>query len=731
MAMCTGAAQSAAPPLFVWGEKMSEKQQPKTTAARKGRGTARKSGAAPLSETEQAVAELLNALQELSGDTTMEKEKKAALPEAPAAAGEKTDKAKTPARKRAPAKTKESAAKAKPAAGKTAAKTKAEAAEKAPARRKAPAKKKTPAQETVPPLPEAMEESSAMENTATGAETAVTQVPPVKPEPPAEKAETPVERAAEPEKTEPAEMSGLPEEKTEPPAETAEAAQVPEEKAEPAASPVCENDEKAEPGEEEPSEEERQRVIDMTRTVQVSIEQIMARAAEQAAAAPPDPEPEHGHEEPAHGETLADRLAGGAVRLARWAALVLFLVLVIAGAGLAWLYRGATPDALPQITVTMSGHTLEAAAYRWKVPVVGNVLQRTFAETLRAEPTVVEEPLITTHPILVVQPTGLEASLTVRDAEGTEVFTGTPEELRDQGLPGNGAYQAKLTVTKPADRFADGNSVSGSQSYLFDFSVGIQPSLRLSASSAAQGSVVTVQVTNVQEESVPALNSEFQTTGFRKGQNGWVAYLPIPCDAAPGSYTLRVSVGSFTGELTLTVRAASWQSSEVYSASSLVTPYLGLADTPAEVRDVLDVQDDAAAWAEKGFVQPFLNTITVTLPYGAVESVRSTGASRTATNAVVKTRWGSSLISPADGRVLLAEDLGGAAGNTVVIEHGAGVKSIFYRLASLDVARGGTVRQGQSIGTANGAIIAEVRVGRVPVEPFTVWRNQCNALKIN
>ncbi|MGN0984728.1 MAG: peptidoglycan DD-metalloendopeptidase family protein [Gemmiger sp.] len=796
---------------------MSEKQQPKTTAAGNGSGAARENRAAVLSETERAVEELLNALQELSGDTMKEHQEKAALPESPATAVEKTDKAKAPSRKRAPARTK---APAGTAAGETKAKkasrakaaetaeektktkapsraksktasagaaTKAETAEKAPARRKTPARKKATEQDAAAPvLPASGAELPAAQNPAAAPQPAAVQVLPAAPQPPVEKERT-VELPVEPEQSAPPAISALSAEKPdpeppvqppeaphesaekpdpEPPAQPPEAPQEPAEKPEPEppvqpseapqesaekpdpeppvqppeapgekAVSVEKQPDEQEPDEQEPSEEERQRLIDMTRTVQISIEQIMARTAGQPAAAPPkpepEPEPESDHHEQPLWEALADRLTGSAVRLARWAALVLFLVLVIAGAGLAWLYRGATPDALPQITVTLSGHTLEASAYRWKVPVVGSVLQRTFAQTLHTEPAVLEEPLVTTHPILVIQPTGLEASLTVCDAGGTEVFAGTPEELRDRGLPGNGEYQAKLTVTKPADRFADGNSVSGSQSYLFDFSVGMQPSLRLSAASVSQGGVVTVQVTNVQGEDVPVLSGEWETTGFRKGQNGWVAYLPIPCDAEPGTYTLGVTVGSFTGELTLTVRAVSWQSSEVYGASSLVTPYLSLADTPAEVRDVLDVQDEAAAWAEKGFVQPFLKTVTVTLPYGAVESVRSTGARRTATNAVVKTRWGASLIAPADGRVLLAGDLGGTAGNTVVIEHGAGVKSIFYCLASLDVTRGDTVRQGQSIGTANGAMIAEVRVGQVPVEPFAVWRNQCNALKIN
>ena len=38
-----------------------------------------------------------------------------------------------------------------------------------------------------------------------------------------------------------------------------------------------------------------------------------------------------------------------------------------------WLYSQATPDAIPALTATFDGQTLEATSYSWQVPVVGNV----------------------------------------------------------------------------------------------------------------------------------------------------------------------------------------------------------------------------------------------------------------------------------------------------------------------------------------------------------------------
>ena len=96
---------------------------------------------------------------------------------------------------------------------------------------------------------------------------------------------------------------------------------------------------------------------------------------------------------------------------------------------------------------------------------------------------------------------------------------------------------------------------------------------------------------------------------------------------------------------------------------------------------------------------------------------------------MLNTSSGESLIAPADGTVLLAQDLGGDLGYTLVIDHGAGVKSIFYDLRDVSVKKGDTLTQGQKLGTCGRITVAEMRIGTVPIDPVQVWRGQCNALR--
>ena len=491
------------------------------------------------------------------------------------------------------------------------------------------------------------------------------------------------------------------------------------------------------PEEQEWEEAERQRVADMTRTVQVSIEQILA-AAEQEAAAPPPPEDPEPVTEPDHTvETLPQTLGRGAVKFGKWTLLVVCSVLLIAGAGIAWLWNGATETAIPEMTVTLDGEELPVTAYSWGVPVIGNRLKRTYADTVSTSPYQLTTEVESTRPVIRVSPDNMVSQLTVRSDSGGEVFSGTLREFAAARLPGNGGYQAELVIHEPEDQFEEGGTISGSQTYQFAFVVEVRPTVRLNTTSVPQGSVAAIVVSELEEGDVPELKCEFANCGFVPCSRGWVCYLPIPYDTQPGSYQLRVVTRSYDQAVTLAVRSAAFGYRDYRYQSQLVSPWIPESETPEQVRAVLETCDPQIYWSAKGFVQPFVSSITIDLPFGTTEYVgRSSsqrasggGNGRTSINAVVSTRKGNTFIAPAEGRVLLAEDLGGDAGNTVVIEHGAGLKSIFYCLGSLSVEEGEMVVQGQALGTTSKRMVAEARIGTVPVDGFAIWRDQCDAIK--
>ena len=625
--------------------------------------------------------------------------------------------------------TSRSRTKAKPAEAKAEDKT-----EKKPAAEETPAPE-TKAEET-PVTPKA--EPAKPEETPAAPETE-----PTKPE------ETPAAPET-PEQAEPAE-SAQPDAPTETagpsetPASADETAKKPESEAKPEAPAEAAVDSDEDDAPLPPDEE--QRVSDITRTAQLSIQQIMAGLDEDTAPAetPREPQPEPADDTDADtdatddADTLPQMLGRGVSNMAKWLVLVLVFVVAIAGGGVAFLYHNATPDMLPQINVSFDGQTLPPTAYRWHVPVVGEVFKRTYAETLSAAPIVLDEPVSGASPDFTVSSSKYSSEVTLTDMSGEELFTGSIKDFNAYLFTENGTYNAKLVLKSTAASEDDDARVTGSETWQFQFDVNIKPTIQLCNTSAVQGSVAAVRIGTTLSPDAPAIKTELAITGFVKAANGWICYLPIPWNEPTGTVDVTVTADGYTETLQLEVRAASFTYKDYSRTSQMTSPYIGEDDAPDAVAKLLTTVDNTVAWSIGGFVQPFLNSFSTPLTFGMTEyagrssSERGTNygyGGRTSTNVVITPKKSNdSMIVPASGRVLLAKNLGGIYGNTVVIEHGAGLKSIFYGLAALNVETGDNVKQGQLLGVCGKAVVAEMRLGEVPIDPLLVWRGQCDGLK--
>ncbi len=482
---------------------------------------------------------------------------------------------------------------------------------------------------------------------------------------------------------------------------------------------------------------DEKRLLDMTRTVQLSVEQITANmdaAAEDNADASSDDDTAE-DDTPA---TVGDVVRDGVTGMAKWLLLVVVFVLVVAGFGVAYLYRSATPDMLPNIRVTFAGQTLEPSAYKWHVPVIGNWFKRTYADTYSSAPAVLEGPISTLSPDITINFTNYATQLTVTDADKETVFEGTLSEFSGFAFDETGSYTAKLVASVTGSRAAGAADITGSETWLFTFDIAIEPSIYLSENTVQQGGVAAIRVTGSYEDTTPTLTTTLKNQGFIQSSNGWVCYLPIPWNAALGTETIDVQVGSYSYTMYLKVTDGSFNYKDYSSQSQRATPYIGQDDAPAKVSKLFTAAPTGISWADAGFVQPFLNRLNTTLTFGATEYVgrrysersTNTGAGgRTSTNVILSTTRGELVIAPASGKVDLAEDLGGDYGYTLVIDHGAGVRTIFYGLSGIDVKAGQQVKQGQTLATCGRTTVVEMRIGTVPIDPIAVWRGQCNGLK--
>ena len=486
------------------------------------------------------------------------------------------------------------------------------------------------------------------------------------------------------------------------------------------------------------------RAADMTRTLQITIEQIMQESEkrEQAQAAPtpaaPEPLPEEPADEPEDeaASTAVEILHSIAKGVSKWLLLVVLFVAVIAGSGVAWLYRSATPDMIPQIEVSFAGQEPPVSAYNWKIPVVGHIFRRTYKQTVSAKPVALPLNVEELTPRLRVAPVDYTTSFTVTDAAGQEVYNGTAEGFSSFRFTANGDYTAKLVVTREK-AYADETEVIGSETRLFSFTVARSPSLRISPARSLPGTVAAVCAGKTLDGRQPQLQTSLPHTEFMQTANGWVCYLPLAWDTQPGSYEVVVTADGFTKPLMLTVAAAERPYADYYNNSQRCAYYIGEDDMPAAVKACLPGATALPQWLGTGFAEPIADYKTQ-LSFGMTEYVgrpkteRDTNpgtGGRTSVNVVLSTARRGVLIAPAAGRILLADELPDPYGNTLVIDHGSGLLSIFYGLQELEVKHGDDVEQGQELAKAYRITIAEMRLMGVPIDPEPVWQNRSDALK--
>jgi murein DD-endopeptidase MepM/ murein hydrolase activator NlpD len=188
---------------------------------------------------------------------------------------------------------------------------------------------------------------------------------------------------------------------------------------------------------------------------------------------------------------------------------------------------------------------------------------------------------------------------------------------------------------------------------------------------------------------------------FQTGDRAWQVLAGIDLDIKPGAHVVTVAAAAAAGmtETSHVLRVVS---------KSFPTRRLSVAeryvDPPADVQK--RIADEAALlgslWsssaAERLWEGPFLSPVP--------QKANSVFGSRSIFNGQARTPHGGAdfpspaltpVAAPNGGRVTLARDLY-FTGQTVVIDHGVGLVSLFAHLSRIDVAEGSAVATGQTVG---------------------------------
>jgi len=300
-------------------------------------------------------------------------------------------------------------------------------------------------------------------------------------------------------------------------------------------------------------------------------------------------------------------------------------------------------------------------------------------------------------------------------------FQGVLPENADGGAAGSIFYRAYFTVANPPPVFTAGRT------------------------ELQQGDVLSLSLENVPEGIVPEIESDLGPAVFAKGSplqegdnaaaaplNGltdWFAAVPISNVRAVGDYPVTVKAGDSEYSVVVTVKKFDFPfqdmtiDTSIPSVSAATSPQ-ALAEFREKVTPLLPLMSDERLW-DGYFILPVdMTGGFISTQFGEIRITNGDPNSRRTHDGMdLAVRKGTPVHASNRGKVILSEFLLNT-GNTVIIDHGGGLKSIYYHMDTVENLVGTIVEKGDLIGTVGSTgystgphLHFETRIGDQPISP--------------
>ena len=409
---------------------------------------------------------------------------------------------------------------------------------------------------------------------------------------------------------------------------------------------------------------------------------------------------------------------------------VVVLLAAVMGVSYAFTTEGGCPDGAAQF----GGQALEANGSCWQVPLLGGQLDKVFASpaTLSVQKLGV---LYTAHPELSLPEWTCYTALTIQNAAGDVLFAGSAGEYQNFLFPANGEYKAELTAWRVPKggvitQFEGGSTGElrrnarlekparpiGWYNYSFRFTLQASAEVELSAERMEQGGTVAAAFTGMVGETAPTVETDLGNVQAVRLGSGWRAYIPAAYNAAAGAHEVTFTVGGETVVKNITVIPKDFGTVEIEAEPEASEA----ANT--EFRNVIWPLYEQPAreklWSG-GFACPAENYMTL-VDFGQTKVTGGKQGSKS-NSTKLYTIPGDPCRAPANGVVVLARNLA-LTGNTVVIDHGCGMRSYLYGLDALSVSEGQSVERGQAVGALGEDLTMDFKLGSKSVNPWLLFQ---------
>ncbi len=374
--------------------------------------------------------------------------------------------------------------------------------------------------------------------------------------------------------------------------------------------------------------------------------------------------------------------------------LVAVVMFPLAVVGIVYIGYLMTDDAtVPQVRIQVMDETLTPTGYEWYSPVFGGVRYKQFYEMPSAVAT--DTGILKESGVNVVLPQNFTASAMLQRGNDI-VWRGSGADLANYRFIDNGEY----ILIVETEREAETGRGYGTFYFRALFNVMVEPRIEVSATAVAQGGVVAIRVLNLSSGMAPEGTAAEGPVIFTDGgDNTMVAFVGVDYLREPGDYSVNVKAGAYEWDVAYTVEEGDFETQELTIDTSdpvisQANSYWAYEEYNTTIPPLYDTFDEQRYWSGR-FIEP--KTGPLTSPFGVIrytngstEPVRHAGID-------IDGETGDSVVAPNNGRVVFAAELMNT-GNTVVIEHGGGLKSYFFHLDSIAVAEGQMVAKGEEIG---------------------------------
>jgi len=236
--------------------------------------------------------------------------------------------------------------------------------------------------------------------------------------------------------------------------------------------------------------------------------------------------------------------------------------------------------------------------------------------------------------------------------------------------------------------------------YQFDVLVEIEPEIFISNLEPVQGDIITIKLSNLPRERSLKLESHFRPSALFETAHEAYWYVPIAYRENAQTYPLVITMNEQTYAYTLDVQSYAFKEIRFNVDSSIVSSTVGNPEAVLQYRAVIwptyETYDPEDYWTDP-FIIP-VKDARISSTFGEMRYVNNATTPSRHAGIDYAIACGTNVYASNSGKVEVSEFLI-MIGNTVIIDHGLGLKTYYLHMDSLRVKAGDRVERGQVIGT--------------------------------